>query len=130
MIRRYLPLGLVLLVFIWSSFKVAFTRIAEQPADTKVIRIGHWQLEASVREAFDTMGGEFAELPEIRAKYGKVKIIQDAIPEGTYGPWVSTNMVAGNAPDIVEIGLGAALSDLAVLPGAILRAAESIRGLA
>jgi raffinose/stachyose/melibiose transport system substrate-binding protein len=35
-----------------------------------------------------------------------VRIVQDAIPEGTYGQWLTTQLMGGTAPDIIECGLG------------------------
>jgi raffinose/stachyose/melibiose transport system substrate-binding protein len=90
----------------WATFKVATQRVEERPAETKVIRVGHWQLESGVREAFDVLAAEFANDPGVKARHGNVLVLQEAIPESVYGPWVSTNMVSGKAPDIVQIGLG------------------------
>jgi raffinose/stachyose/melibiose transport system substrate-binding protein len=65
-----------------------------------VLRIGHWQLEASVREAIARMAEEY------RKDHPNVRVVQDAIPESTYGPWVTTQLMGGTAPDMMEIGLG------------------------
>jgi raffinose/stachyose/melibiose transport system substrate-binding protein len=39
-----------------------------------------------------------------REKHPNVIIVQDAIPEGTYGQWVSTQLMGGTAPDIMQVG--------------------------
>ena len=102
--RTQMPLILVALAFIWSAVTIAVRRSEEAPPGTKVIRIGHWQLEAGVREAFETLGKQFAELPEIKAKYGNVMVVQDAIPGPTYGQWMTSQMMGKTAPDLLEMG--------------------------
>lgn len=105
-LSRFGPLLAIAAAFTWACVTIATRRGSEAPPDTTVIRIGHWQLEAGVRQAFDELGKDFAALPEIQQKYGKVMIVQDAIPESTYGQWITSNMIAHTAPDLVEIGLG------------------------
>lgn len=101
-----LPLIILLGGFLWSAYSVAVRTVAEVPADVKVIRIGHWQLESGVRDAFNELAADFARRPDVLAKHGKVRVVQDAIPESIYGQWVSTQMIAGTAPDLLEVGLG------------------------
>jgi raffinose/stachyose/melibiose transport system substrate-binding protein len=98
--------ALLIGAFLWAAWTIRSRRTAEAPPGVKVIRIGHWQLEAGVREGFIKLAEEFANHPLVQAKHGKVMVVQDAVPEGVYGPWVSTNMVSGTAPDIVQVGLG------------------------
>ena len=72
-----------------------------------------------MRQGFEEMAREFSNSEYVQKKfaangypsapypqYHKVVVIQDAIPEGTYGQWVSCNMIAGTAPDLIEIGMG------------------------
>lgn len=101
-----LSVALLVGAFLWAGLTIRSRRTAETPPGVKVIRIGHWQLEAGVRDAFAELAEEFANHPDVIARHGRVKIIQDAVPESVYGPWVSTNMVSGTAPDLVQIGLG------------------------
>ncbi len=103
---RLVSIFILVAAFAWAAGAVAMRGANESPADVKILRIGHWQLESGIRDAFDQLGKEFAELPQIKKKYGRVQIRQDAIPESVYGPWISTNMPSGTASDIVEIGLG------------------------
>lgn len=107
---RLLPLLAVLAAFAWSCVVILTRRSDEAPADTTVIRMAHWQLEAGVREALEQLGNEYAALPSTKARFGKVKITQDAIPEGTYGQWVTCQMVGGIAPDLIEMGMGLPVS--------------------
>lgn len=104
-VRSYFALLVVFAVFLWSAFVIASFRTQQAPPDSIVIRLGHWQLEASVREGIDEMARLY------REQHPNVILIQDAIPEGTYGQWVSTQLMGGTAPDILQVG--------AMLPGNI-----------
>ena len=94
-----LPWLVIVAVFCWAAVSIAFRRTEETPTDAITIRIAHWQLEAGVRDG----------LAEAAAEYSKVhpnmRIIQEAIPESTYGQWLSTQLMGGTAPDIVEAGM-------------------------
>ncbi len=97
-VRTYFALLVVFAVFLWSAWVIATYRAQQAPPGSIVIRLGHWQLEASVREGLDEMAREYQQL------HPNVVIIQDAIPEGTYGQWVSTQLMGGTAPDIMQVG--------------------------
>lgn len=95
----YIALAVVLGAFVWSAV-VIYTRRAEETApDTITLRISHWQLEAGVRDAFNELAAEYQKL------HPNVRIVQEAIPESTYGQWVSTQLIGGTAPDMVEMGI-------------------------
>ncbi|MGD9613507.1 MAG: ABC transporter substrate-binding protein [Kiritimatiellia bacterium] len=96
--RAYFALLVVFAVFLWSAWVIASYRAQQTPPGSVVIRLGHWQLEASVREGLDEMARLY------RETHPNVVIIQDAIPEGTYGQWVSTQLMGGTAPDIMQVG--------------------------
>ncbi|NCA82713.1 MAG: carbohydrate ABC transporter substrate-binding protein, partial [Opitutae bacterium] len=97
-LRAYFALLVVFAVFVWSAIVIAVYRAQQTPPGSIVIRLGHWQLEASVREGLDEMARLY------RETHPNVIIIQDAIPEGTYGQWVSTQLMGGTAPDIMQVG--------------------------
>lgn len=97
---RWIAPGVLLAAFIWSAVVIVMHRVEEAPADTIVLRIGHWQLEASVRDAINQLAAEY------RKDHPNVMIVQDPIPESTYGPWVTTQLMGGTAPDMIEVGLG------------------------
>ena len=97
-VRAYFALLVVFAVFVWSAVVIATYRAQQTPPGSIVIRLGHWQLEASVREGIDEMARLY------REKHPNVIIVQDAIPEGTYGQWVSTQLMGGTAPDIMQVG--------------------------
>ena len=98
-IKQYYALMVVVGAFAWSAIAIASYRAAQAPRDAIVIRLGHWQLEASVRDAIEEMAKEY------RQKVNpNIYVVQDAIPEGRYGQWVSTQLMGGTAPDIMQVG--------------------------
>ncbi len=98
-IKRYYSLLIILVVYVLSLASVALYRYNETPPGTIVLRIGHWQLETGVRDGLNEMARDY------QKTHPNVRIIQDAIPEGTYGQWLSTQIMAGTAPDLLEIGM-------------------------
>jgi raffinose/stachyose/melibiose transport system substrate-binding protein len=100
-LRRNSALLFVSVVFLWSVFAIVSYRKAGMPPGTTIqLRIGHWQLEAGVREAFNRMAAEYRRL------HPEVSIVQDAIPESSYGTWMTTQLMGGTAPDMIEVGSG------------------------
>ena len=99
-LRAYFAMFVVLAVFVWSAVYIRLHRAQENPPGTITLRLGHWQLESSVRDAFNTLAAEYEKT------HPGVRIVQDAIPESTYGQWVSTQLMGGTAPDIMELSLG------------------------
>jgi raffinose/stachyose/melibiose transport system substrate-binding protein len=104
-LRNSAALLVVAGAYVWSVAVIASYRAKESPPGTITLRIGHWQLESGVRQAFHELAAEYQKL------HPNVRVVQDAIPETTYGQWVTTQLMGGTAPDIMEVGLG--------LPGAI-----------
>jgi len=102
-IKRYLAILIIAAVYVWSMLAIAITRTSEEPGDAIVLRIGHWQLEASVREALNQMAEEYSAM-RVAKGLTPVKIIQDAIPEMTYAQFATTQLMGGTAPDIMEVG--------------------------
>jgi raffinose/stachyose/melibiose transport system substrate-binding protein len=100
-LRRQFALFFVIAVFLWSALAILSARRGELPEEARIqLRIAHWQLEGGVREAFDRMAAEYCKL------HPEVSIVQDAIPEGVYGTWLTTQLMGGTASDMIEIGLG------------------------
>ncbi len=97
-IKAYYALIVVIGVFLWSAFMIVVYRREQTPPGATILRIGHWQLETSVRDALNVMAEKY------RERHPNVYIIQDAIPEGTYGQWVSTQLMGGTAPDLLQVG--------------------------
>ncbi|MBI4977505.1 MAG: extracellular solute-binding protein [Spirochaetes bacterium] len=63
-----------------------------------VIRIAHWQLEPGVRDGLNYMAAEYQKL------HPNVRVVQNAVPESTYGQWFVTQMVGGTPADLMELG--------------------------
>jgi len=97
-LREYFALIVVVATFAWSAVMIVVYRANEAPPGSVTLRIGHWQLEASVRDAIDAMAVKY------RETHPNVYIVQDAIPESVYGQWVSTQLMGGTSPDIVQVG--------------------------
>lgn len=95
----YYALLVILVVFVASLTKVIMVNREQQPENTIVIRIGHWQLESGVRDGINQLAKEYQKL------HPNVKVVQDAIPEAAYSQWLSTQFIGGTAPDIVEMGM-------------------------
>lgn len=97
---RAVPVMVLAGAFIWSGMMIVARRAEEAEPGTITLRIAHWQLEAGVRDAFEEMAAEYQKL------HPDVRIQQEAIPDQTYGQWMTTQLIGGNAPDIMQIGFG------------------------
>jgi raffinose/stachyose/melibiose transport system substrate-binding protein len=97
-VLNYLGLGALALMFALSGGRLAvraLTQAAEADRVT-VIRFAHWQLEAGMREAFaDAVAAYEALNPGVRVE-------QLVVPERAYGAWMTTQLVGGMAPDIIQ----------------------------
>lgn len=100
---RFLKQSYALIVvvgaFAWAGLAILSYRTEQSPPGSITIRLGHWQLEASVRDAIQEMAKRYREQVNPR-----VYVVQDAIPEGLYGQWVSTQLMGNTAPDIMQVG--------------------------
>ena len=97
--RAVLPwLGMCLLAM---TFALAAWRVA-LPATVRgdervVIRIAHWQLEAGIRQGIDAVARAY------EALHPDVRIEQILVPERVYPTWLTTRLVGGTAPEIIEL---------------------------
>jgi len=99
-LRPQIPLLVVGLAYLWSAVAIFSYRAQQVPPGTTVtLRIGHWQLEAGVRDGFNALAAEYQKL------HPEVYIVQDAVPESTYGQWLTTQVMGGTASDIIECGM-------------------------
>ncbi|MBI4978733.1 MAG: extracellular solute-binding protein [Spirochaetes bacterium] len=64
------------------------------------VRLAHWQLEPGVRDGIAYMAKEYQKI------HPNVRVVQNAVPESTYGQWFITQMLGGTAPDLIECALG------------------------
>ena len=99
MLKARLPWIVIALVFGWAASMVWTRQKGENGPGLITIRIGHWQLEAGVREGLAEAAAAYEKL------HPNVRIIQEAIPESTYGQWMSTQLMGGTAPDIIQAGM-------------------------
>lgn len=98
-IKKYHALLFIMVVYVWALLSVGMYRYQEAPPGTITLRISHWQLEAGVRDGLNEMAKEY------QKTHPNVRILQEAIPEGTYGQWLSTQIMSGTAPDMIEMGM-------------------------
>jgi raffinose/stachyose/melibiose transport system substrate-binding protein len=82
--------------YIVSTFLVLRRSAEEARTDRVTIRIAHWQLELGVRDAIDSIIRRYEQLNP------KMHVVQIAVPDRAYLPWVQTQMVGGTGPDIAE----------------------------
>lgn len=97
-LKGYVAFIAIIGSFIWSAIAIVSTREKEDPPDTAVVRIGHWQLEPGFREAMKVI------IAEYEAMHPGVRIVLDNIPEKTYPQWVTTQLMGQTAPDLLEMG--------------------------
>ncbi len=98
-LKKYHSLIIIVIVYVWALVSVALYRYEEAPPGTITLRISHWQLESGVRDGINEMAKEY------QKTHPNVRVLQEAIPEGTYGQWLSTQIMSGTAPDILEMGM-------------------------
>jgi ABC-type glycerol-3-phosphate transport system substrate-binding protein len=66
--------------------------------DRRVVRLVHWQLESSLREAFEAQAARYMEInPDVRVDI-------TVVPGRIYLQWLRANLIGGTATDIVEFG--------------------------
>ncbi|HSI82496.1 MAG: ABC transporter substrate-binding protein [Candidatus Methylacidiphilales bacterium] len=99
LLNAWLPWIVIALAFGWSSYVVGVRQFKKVVSDKTVVRIAHWQLEQGVRDGINEAAAEYEKM------HPNVKIAQEAIPESTYGQWLTVQLLGDNAPDIVEVGM-------------------------
>ena len=83
--------------FVWSAVTILMARARESPPGTITLHIAHWQLEIGVKEALNLMARRYQGI------HPHVRIVQNILPDSAYGTWLTTNLLGGTAPDMVEI---------------------------
>ncbi len=73
-------------------------RSGETDDQRKVIRIGHYLLHSGVRDALQEV------IDAYERKNPDVRLVQVPVPERIYLQFLRTQLVAGTAPDILQIG--------------------------
>ena len=101
-LKRHLPrvgLGILALVFVGCLARVLF-RPARASGARTTLRLAHYHLDANAKTAFSTLARDYEKLhPEIGIE------IMD-VPGRIWAQWQRTQLTAGLAPDIVELGFG------------------------
>ena len=97
---NFIGLGLLGLCFFISLGRVVTRTKQMADPDHVKIRFAHWQLEGSLREAFDAIVSDYEKL------HPGVQVEQMAIPEKIAKNWARTQLVGGTAPDIIQLGSG------------------------
>ncbi len=97
--KSRLPWLVIIAVFCWAAVTIAMRGSRGAPRDVVTIRLAHWQLEAGVRDGLAEAAAEYEKLQP------NVRVLLEAIPEATYGQWMSTQLMGGTAPDIVQAGM-------------------------
>ena len=87
-------------VSLWRVYKV---QEVETESGVSTIRVVHWQLEAGFREALDEIARSF-ERVYLEETGFRVRVIQNAISERDYVPYVQTQAIGKTLPDLVELG--------------------------
>ena len=101
---------LVVVAFIVSMYRVSQIGMQLSEADgTTILRISHWQLELGYRGSMNDVIKIYEQ--EQAAKGKKVKVLQMPVTEKVYGPWLNTNLISGQAPDIVLVGMSGLVSN-------------------
>ncbi|MDF3128608.1 extracellular solute-binding protein [Kiritimatiellaeota bacterium B1221] len=96
-----LGLSVLLVCYAGAIWNVVKSKRQEQRAD--VIRIVHWQLELGVRDGLQVLIDEFE---AYKAEQGQaVEVVQIPIPERAYNQYVTTQLIGGTAPDMIQIGM-------------------------
>jgi raffinose/stachyose/melibiose transport system substrate-binding protein len=93
---KLIGVGLFVVAYVISAFLVFSRSTAEVRSERVTIRFSQWQLEGTVRKAFDAVIARYEQLNP------KVHVVHLPVPDTVYLPWVQTQMVGGTGPDIVE----------------------------
>jgi raffinose/stachyose/melibiose transport system substrate-binding protein len=81
----------------WHVARVSFK--AEETSDhRRVVRVGHFMLHSGIREALQAV------IDEYERRHPDVHVVQVAVPDRAYPQFLRTQLVAGTAPDILQIG--------------------------
>lgn len=97
---NYLGLGILLVCYVGAIWNVISVKRLEKRAN--VIRLVHWQLELGVRDGLQELIEQFE---AYKLSQGEVvKVVQIPIPEQAYTQYVTTQLIGGTAPDMIQIG--------------------------
>ena len=91
--------------FLWSLAHVMLRSKSETVAGRPVLTLAHWQLEPGIRTGLDLMAARYNAMRKSRG-LPEIVFKQFPISEKAYGQWVTTQLMGGTAPDLIELGIG------------------------
>ena len=81
----------------WHVARVSFRKGATVD-HRRVVRVGHFMLHSGIRDALQAV------IDEYERRHPEVHIVQVPVPDRAYPQFLRTQLVAGTAPDILQIG--------------------------
>ncbi len=99
-ISNMIGLGLLGVCFCIAANRVMSRAAEQRDPNLQILKFAHWQLESGVRATFDELAREY------ERSHPGVRIEQLAIPERIFKNWHRTQLIGGNAPDLIQLGQG------------------------
>lgn len=81
----------------WHVARVSF-HPGETTDDRRIVRLGHFMLHSGIRDALQAVIAEYERL------HPGVHVVQVPVPDRAYPQFMRTQLVAGTAPEIMQIG--------------------------
>jgi len=100
-----LAIVLLLCTFLLSLAHVLIrSKQTTEAGGKEVITLAHWQLEPGVRDGLNFVAKKYNEM---RVARGEPEIVFKQLPitEKGYVQWVTTQLMGGTAPDLIEMGM-------------------------
>lgn len=93
-------IGIMMLLggFGWSMARVMTIHHELNDPSVITLHISHWQLESGFREAMQAVIDDYEKM------HPGIRIVQMPVTEKVYAQWLNVNLIADNAPDLVEMG--------------------------
>lgn len=86
------------------------TQRYDASGNKKVVRVLHWQLELGFRQALQKIIDQYNTMKAKEYADGKIpapiEVVQMGVTEKVYAQFVNTNLIAGTAPDLIQMGRG------------------------
>ncbi|MEX2606018.1 MAG: extracellular solute-binding protein [Kiritimatiellia bacterium] len=98
---NYVGLFILLVCYAGAFWNVISAKRQESRAD--VIRLVHWQLELGVRDGLESLIEQFEAYKKEQGQ--TVEVVQIPIPERAYNQYVTTQLIGGTAPDMIQTGM-------------------------
>jgi len=95
-LRKTIGIGILCLAIVAAFWRVTSRNIQAVTSKKIELRIGHQNIHSGMREGYAAAIESYEQL------HPNVKITQVAVPLRTYSPWVRTQLIGGNAIDILS----------------------------